>query len=135
MRIFKNPWFVRFARKEAVSDAHLRKAVENAQDGLIDADLGGGLIKQRLAKPHSGKSKGWRVIIAFRKSKAAFFLFGFAKSARANLSEDETKAFKLAAKELLNLPGKSLDRLVEQGALSEVRHEKKLPERGPGGHP
>ena len=128
LRIFKNPWFVRFAKKEAIGDAQLREAVERAQDGLIDADLGGEVIKQRVAKPQRGKSKGWRVIVAFRKSKAAFFLFGFAKSSQANLSEDEAKAFKLAAKELLKLPGKTLDKLVEQGAPSEVSYEEKLPE-------
>ncbi len=128
MRIFKNPWFVRFAKKEAIGDAQLREAIERAQNGLIDADLGGELIKQRVAKPGRGKSKGWRVIVAFRKSKTAFFLFGFAKSSQANLSEDEAKAFKEAAKELLRLPGKTLDRLVEQGVLSEVSYEEKLPE-------
>ena len=128
MRIFKNAWFVRFAKKEAISDALLCEAVERAGNGLIDAELGGGVIKQRVAKPPRGKSKGWRVILAFRKSKVAFFLFGFPKSSQANLSEDELKAFKLATKELLELSEKKLNKLVEQGAMTEVRYEEKLPE-------
>ena len=128
MRIFKNAWFARFAKREAIGDALLREVVARAESGLIDADLGGGLIKQRVARPPRGKSKGWRVILAFRKSEATFFLYGFPKSSQANLSEDEVKAFKLAAKELFELSGKQLDKLVKQGAIIEVRCEQKLPE-------
>ena len=128
MRIFKNAWFARFAKKESINDALLCEAAARAESDLIDADLGGGLIKQRVARPPRGKSKGWRVILAFRKSEVTFFLYGFPKSSMANLSEDELKAFKLAAKELLELSGKQLDKLVEQGAVIEVRYEEKLPE-------
>ncbi len=128
MRIFKNPWFTRFAKKEGIDDAHLCEAIDRAENDRIDADLGGDVIKQRVARPQKGRSKGWRVIIAFRKSKAAFFLFGFPKSSLGNVDEKELKGFKMAAKELLKLTGKKLDKLIEQGTLSEVCYDKeKLP--------
>lgn len=124
MRIFKNPWFARFAKKEAIADELLCEAVERAENDRIDADLGGGVIKQRVAKPQKGKSKGWRVIVAFQKSKAAFFLFGFPKSSRDDIDEKELKVFKMAAKELLKLTNKKLDKLIETGKLSEVSYGK-----------
>jgi hypothetical protein len=124
MRIFKNSWFARFAKKEGINDKHLREAVDRAENDRIDANLGGDVIKQRVAKPQKGKSGGWRVIVAFRKSKAAFFLFGFPKNSLGNINEKELKAFKLAARELLKLTEKKLDKLIEQEKLSEVSHEK-----------
>ena len=50
MRVFKTKEFVRFARKEKVGDGDLCAAIERAERGLIDAALGGGLIKQRIAR-------------------------------------------------------------------------------------
>ena len=124
MRIFKNPWFVRFAKRQGIRDEHLREAVDRAESDDIDADLGGDVIKQRVAKPHEGKSGGWRVIVAFRKSKAAFFLFGFPKSSLENISKKELKTYRLAAKELLKLTGEKLNKAIKAKKLSEVRHEK-----------
>ena len=127
MRILKNPWFVRFAKKEAITDANLCEAIQLALNDQIDADLGGGVIKQRVAKPQKGKSKGWRVIVGFQKSsKVAFFLFGFPKSSKANISPDELKGFRLLAKELLKLTGKKLDKLIEQGTFTEVNYDEKI---------
>ncbi len=76
MRVFKNAWFERFARKQGISDKALRKAVERAEHGLIDADLGGGVIKQRVARQSQGKSSGWRTLILFRPAERAIFAFG-----------------------------------------------------------
>ncbi len=127
MRILQNPWFKRFARKQKISDHHLCEAIERAKNDQIDADLGGGIIKQRVAKSEKGKSKGWRVIVAFQKtSKAAFLLFGFSKSSRENIDQDELKGFKMLAKDLLKLTSKKLDTLIEQGKFSEVGHEEKV---------
>lgn len=89
MRIFKNKWFVRFARKERITDAKMSEAVENAEKGLIDADYGGGVIKQRIARPGAGKSGGYRSIILFRKGKLAFFVYGFAKNEQDNIDESD----------------------------------------------
>ena len=80
MRIFKSRWFQRFAQKEAITDVVLREAVARAEQGQIDADLGGEVIKQRIARPGQGRSKGYRTIIFFRRGVRAFFVYGFAKS-------------------------------------------------------
>ncbi|KYC36279.1 hypothetical protein WA1_41880 [Scytonema hofmannii PCC 7110] len=80
MRIFKNAWFERFARKERLTDEALYAAVTRASKGLVDADLGGGIIKQRIARQGQGKSGGYRSIIIFRSGDKAFFVYGFSKS-------------------------------------------------------
>lgn len=80
MRIFKTRWLTRFARREGVADVDLRDAIERAERGLIDADLGGRLIKQRVARRGGGKSGGYRMLVAYRTGDRAIFLFGFAKS-------------------------------------------------------
>ena len=69
LRVFKNAWFGRFARKDKISADLLWEAVERAERGLIDADLGGGVIKQRIARPGAGKSKGYRSIVIYRKGE------------------------------------------------------------------
>ncbi len=80
MRLFKTRHFSRFAAKESIADAALGDAVRRAEAGLIDADLGGGVIKQRLARPGQGKSGGFRSIVLFKRGATAFFVYGFAKS-------------------------------------------------------
>ena len=87
------PNFGRFQRREGITDRMLGKAIGNAERGLVDAGLGGGLIKQRTARPGQGKSGGYRTIIAYRRGDRAVFLFGFAKSERANLDDDELSYF------------------------------------------
>ena len=94
MRVFKTEWFVRFARKENIQDGALREAVRRAENGQVDADLGGCVLKQRIARPGRGKAKGYRAIIIIRKGGKAFFVYGFAKSDRANISNDEKAMFK-----------------------------------------
>ncbi len=89
MRVFGVKPFARFQRKEGMSDAVLRKAVREAEAGLIEADLGHGLIKLRVARPGGGKRGGYRTIIAYRRRDRAVFLFGFAKNAKADLAPDE----------------------------------------------
>jgi len=122
-RIFKNGWFQRFARKERLSDAMLARSVADAEAGLIDADLGGGLIKQRVARAGGGKSGGYRTLIFFRSDDRAIFAFGFAKSDQANISAADLKLLKEAAGEALAWSDEDLDRLVEAGALREIDHE------------
>jgi hypothetical protein len=80
--VFKNGWFAKFARKERISDRSLCEAVARVEAGLIDADLGGGLIKQRVARPGAGESGGYRTLIFFRIETRAVFAFGFAKTTR-----------------------------------------------------
>ena len=123
VRIFKSRWFQRFARKEWFADAVLREAVARAEKGQIDADLGGEVIKQRIARPGQGKSRGYRTVILFRRGARAFFVYGFAKSQRANVNDDEEEQFKEAAKHVLALTEKQLAELLKRGDFVEVKSE------------
>ena len=93
-RIYKNRWFVKFAGREGISDATLVAAINLANRGLIDADLGGGLIKQRVAREGGSKSGGYRTLVFFRHEERAIFAFGFAKSDKTNLSAAELRVYK-----------------------------------------
>ncbi len=120
MKVFKNAWFGRFARKEEISAAALWDAVQRAEKGQIDADLGGGVIKQRIARSGESKSKGYRSIILFRKDKLSFFVYGFSKSELGNIREDEVAQFKKMAKYVLSLTDVQLSELVANGQFEEV---------------
>lgn len=122
-RIYANRWFAKFAAKEKISDASLAEAVHRAESGLIDADLGGGLIKQRLARQSSGKSGGYRSIMIFRSGERAIFVFAFAKSDKANLSAAELKAYRKAASIMLELGAEQIETEVEAGRLIEVNND------------
>jgi hypothetical protein len=124
MRIYKNAWFAKFARKERIDDSTLSEAVERANKGLIDADLGGGLLKQRVAREGSGKSGGFRTLLFFQSGELAIFAFGFAKSDKANLSADELYEFKKAAQVILGFSQAELDALVEIGRLMEIKYDR-----------
>jgi hypothetical protein len=123
VRIFKSRWFQRFARKEGIEDEVLREAIARAEKGQIDADLGGEVIKQRIARPGQGRSKGYRVVVFFRRGARAFFVYGFSKSERANIDDDEEKQFKEAAKHVLALTEKNLAELLKKGDFSEVKND------------
>ena len=123
MRIFKSRWFQRFVRKEGITDAALREAVSRSEKGQIDADLGGQVIKQRIARPGQGKSKGYRTIILFQRGARAFFVYGFAKSQQANINDDEKEQFKESAKHVLALTEKQLAELLKKGDFIEVKSE------------
>ena len=120
-RIFKNRWFVRFARKVGIEDADLCEAVNDAEKGLIDADLGGGVIKQRIARPDEGKSGGYRSIVFFHAGEKAFFVYGFAKSERGNIRKNELKAFKALADEMLGYDRAALTKALKSHVVFEVK--------------
>lgn len=120
MRIYKNAWFGRFVRKEKISASVLWEAVERAEHGLIDADLGSGVIKQRIARAGAGRSKGYRSIVLYRKGDKAFFVYGFPKNELDNIQGDEEALFKKAAKSVLALSDEQICLLVETGQFEEV---------------
>ena len=120
MRVFKNTWFQRFARKERIADAALCDAVARAEKGQIDADLGGSVLKQRVARPGAGRSGGYRLILLFRAGDRALFAYGFAKSDRDNIGDDELAAFRQLAAEVLALSAEQIDALVAAGRFMEV---------------
>jgi hypothetical protein len=127
VRIFKNKAFTRFSDKAGVTDADLCKAIANAERGLIDADLGGGVVKQRIPRSGSGKSGGFRTIILFRAGTDAFFVYGFAKNERANISDDELAAFRLLAKTMMAFKAEDIAKAVSNETLIEVIcHEKTI---------
>lgn len=123
MRIFKSRWFQRFARKERIADAALREAADRADKGQIDADLGGEVIKQRIARRGQGRSGGYRTIILFRRGTKAFFVYGFPKSQRANIDADELKQFREAGKHVLALTERQLAELLKRGDFIEVKED------------
>ena len=89
VRIFKTKWLVRYARRERITDRSLSEAIGRAARGLIDADLGGGIIKQRVARGGQGRSGGYRMLVAYRAGTRAVFLYAFAKNERENIGPDE----------------------------------------------
>ena len=120
MRIFKNKAFVRFAKKSRLEDSALCKAVNDAENGLVNADLGGGIIKQRVSRQGQGKSGGFRTIIIFKQETRAFFVYGFAKNERDNITQDELMEFKRLAETMLNYTDPELDCAVRNQILTEV---------------
>jgi hypothetical protein len=98
MRVFKNHAFSRFAARNAISDEDLCEAMQRASRGLIDADLGGGVMKQRIARTGEGKSGGFRSMILFRAQKRSVFVHGFAKKDLGNIDAKELKALRELAK-------------------------------------
>ena len=123
MKVFQNAWFGRFARKEKISADALWDAVERAENGQVDADLGGGVIKQRIARPGESKSKGYRSIVLFRKGELSFFVYGFSKSELGNIRKDEEAQFKKMAKHVLSLTDAQLSKLVANGQIEEVEKD------------
>ena len=121
MQTFKTKAFARFADREGLEDTALCEAVRRARSGLIDADLGGGVIKQRIARKGGGRSGGFRTIMLFRRGELAFFVYGFAKSDRENLRRNELETFRLLADEYLALDGADLAAVQAAGAIIEVK--------------
>ncbi len=121
MQTFKTKAFARFASHEGLEDAELCEAIDRARRGLIDADLGGGVIKQRIARKGGGRSGGFRTIMLLRKGELAFFVYGFAKSDRNNLRRDELTTYRLLADEYLSLDQAGLAAAQSIGAIIEVK--------------
>lgn len=113
-------WFERFTRKQKIQDTALREAVQRAEQGLFDADLGDGVIKQRVARPEQGRAGGYRTLILYRQAHRAFFVYGFAKSQLANIRDEEEAAFKKADRHVLGLTDEQLAALIQNGQFSEI---------------
>ena len=123
MSVFVTKEFARFARKAGLADAKLRQAAQDVAAGRYDADLGGGVFKQRVAREGGGKSGGFRTIILFRVGSHSFFAHGFAKSDKANVSAKELKALKRLADVLHGFSEEQLRAAQATGELSEVEND------------
>lgn len=119
-RVFKTRHFSRWMRKTELTDRMLCGAVAEMVQGLIDADLGGGVVKKRVALAGRGKRGGARTLIATNKGDRWFFVFGFEKNERANIADDELEALQEIAEHLLGRTGQQLDEAVQDGALKEI---------------
>ena len=123
MSVCQTKEFARFARKEKMSAKALLEAAAGVAQGQFDADLGGGVFKQRVARPGAGKSGGFRAILFFQAGRHTFFAYGFAKSERANVSAKELKALKKLADELLGYSVAKITAAVAAGELVELVNE------------
>jgi hypothetical protein len=124
MQVFKTRWFVRFARQESIADASLREAIARSERGLIDADLGGGLIKQRVARPGKGRSGGYRAVIASRMGHRAVFVFGLAKSDRENFTDKDLETARDIGRIWIPAPDEQIAYGLRDGQLIEVPYDK-----------
>lgn len=97
--------------------------MDRAEKGLVDVDLGGGVIKQRIARHGESKSKGYRSIVLYRKGDKAFFVYGFPKSDLGNIRDDEQEQFKKVAKSILALSDEQIRQLIENGQFEEVNKD------------
>ena len=122
VRIFKTKALARFTKREPISDASLTEAIANAERGLVDADLGGGVIKQRVARVGQGKRGGYRMLIGFRSKHRAVFLFGFAKSEIDNIDDDQLATLREIMAAWFAADDMKISRAIADGLLIEVQH-------------
>lgn len=121
MKIFKTRYFDRWSKHEDLSDQTLNKVTCEIEKGLVDANLGGNVVKKRIAAKGRGKSGGLRTIIAFNIKDKAIFLYGFSKNKQDNITMKDQTAFKKLAKEYFSLSDKEFLSLVEDGTFIEVQ--------------
>ena len=120
LRVFKTRAFGRFARKERIFDTRLCEAIDRAERGTIDAELGGHVIKQRVARSGQGRSGGFRTLIAYRAQSRAVFIFGFAKNDQGNIDGTELTEVRKAVAEMLGWTDNEVDALVAGGKWTEI---------------
>jgi hypothetical protein len=121
LSVYKNKPFTRFAKKARITAADLWNAALQANEGILDANLGGGVIKQRIARMGEGKSGGSRTIILFRKDDRAVYVFGFEKKDMANISAKDLMAFREFAAIYLGYTAAEMDGLVRNGTLYQIQ--------------
>ena len=121
-RVMKTRHFCRWMRKTELSDAVLCQAVAEMEAGLVDADLGGGVVKKRVALPGRGKSGSVRTLLATNKADRWVFVFGFEKNERENITGHEREGLQKLASSLLHLSPEALESRLADGSLTEICH-------------
>jgi hypothetical protein len=114
---------MRYAKQERIGDHSLCDAIERAERGLVDADLGGGIIKQRVARTGQGRSAGFRLLIGYRSGNLAVFLYGFAKNERNNIEPDELETLREIGTVWLEAKKEHLENAIKEGILTEVNYD------------
>ena len=123
MRVFITKEFARYARRESIKDGQLREAVRRIQHGIIDAELGDGLVKQRLARTGQGRRGGFRILMAFQPGRRAVFIYGFAKNERANIQPDELVFWRKVASAFIRMDEAGLDTMLDEGEIKQVDYD------------
>lgn len=118
--VYKFKPFARYARKAGISDAMLCRAAQEIEAGRVDADLGGGVVKQRVARDGEGRSGGFRTIVLFRVGTSLFFIRGFAKNERDNITPVELTLLKQASAVTLSLPPAAIQKAIAAGEIIEI---------------
>ena len=113
------------ARREGLTNVHICQTMAEMNTGLIDANLGAGLFKKRIAMPGQGKRGSWRVLLGFQAGKIAFFLYLFPKNSLGNIEDDEMKALKRLARYYLTLKPSEIKTALHCGELNEVNCNEK----------
>ncbi|QWT18470.1 type II toxin-antitoxin system RelE/ParE family toxin [Bacillus sp. NP157] len=131
-RVLKRRDFSRWQAREKIPDAVLCKAVNEMETGLIDADLGGCLYKKRIARSGFGKISGYRLLLSARLGERYLFVHGFSKSDKENITQDERRSLRHAARKYLELPSAELGEAFKQGMIEEVRCEQNHRVPAPG---
>ncbi len=121
LRIFKTKSFNKWAKKSHLTDSYLLQAVEEIKNGLVEANLGGNLYKKRVATSTKGKSGGFRTLLAYKKGKIVFFVYGFEKGQKANVSDKEEEKLKQAAEVYLGFDKETIQSAINIGSLIEVK--------------
>jgi len=121
MQTFKTKAFAEWANGQGLGDEALASAVAEMEQGLVDANLGGYVVKKRVALPGRGKRGSTRTLIAFKQRDKAFFIYGLAKNERANIGDKELRVLKLLAKELLSYSAPALAKAQHAGELIEIK--------------
>ena len=125
MRVFKSKHFSRYAKKEGIENTALADAIREIEAGLVDAVLGGGLVKKRVAREGGGKSSGYRTIIAFSSGQRSLFLYGFAKSDRDNIGNDELSELRKLSQLFLGLKDEEITSALEIDRIEEIPYHDK----------
>ncbi|MFH1951559.1 MAG: type II toxin-antitoxin system RelE/ParE family toxin [Pseudomonadota bacterium] len=125
MNIYLSKAFTRLARRDGLTDVHICQEIGEMNEGLIDADLGAGLFKKRIAIPGQGKRGGWRSLLGFQAGNKAFFLYLFPKNRRDNIDTAEMKALKRLTKYYLTLKYAEIKAALQCGELREVNCNEK----------
>jgi len=120
VRVFQTRAFAQFCRKSKIAEDDLCMMVDSMVLGAIDADLGGGVYKQRLRRRGQGKSGGYRTIVLVRFGQIAMFTYGFAKNERDNIDHTELMRFRKFAKEVFDYDDEELKKLANAGAIFEI---------------
>ena len=111
-------------KREGLADSDLHDALAEMQNGLVDARLGGGLVKKRIARAGQGKSGGYRVLVASHFGERWVFMYGFAKNERDNIDDDELKLMKRIAVTFLGLNDSDVRKALAAGELQEIKYGK-----------